>query len=70
MGLTITLTLTGQTGKILGTFGKSGKLKVRLETEIPEEKMEEVLGSEVTLKYKKSIWQEKGKKQKNKFKFN
>ena len=46
----------------MGTFGKSGKLKVRLDNDIPEDKMEEVLGSEVMLKYKKSIWQEKGKK--------
>jgi ribosomal 30S subunit maturation factor RimM len=46
------MTQTGQTGTILGTFGKSGKLKVRLNTEIPADIMEDqtqLLNTEVTL---------------------
>eukprot|EP00356_Strombidium_inclinatum_P010199 CAMPEP_0170496980 /NCGR_PEP_ID=MMETSP0208-20121228/23346_1 /TAXON_ID=197538 /ORGANISM="Strombidium inclinatum, Strain S3" /LENGTH=188 /DNA_ID=CAMNT_0010773657 /DNA_START=1176 /DNA_END=1739 /DNA_ORIENTATION=+ len=41
------------TGKILGTFGKSGKLKVRLDSDLPATAMEDpstVLNSEVHLK--------------------
>ena len=59
VGLRVKLAINGQEGSILGTFGKSGKLKVRLETEIPPELMEEskeLLGTEVHLMYKKSIW--------------
>ena len=41
LNLTVTLKETGQTGKILGTFGKSGKLKVRLDSDIPAEMMED-----------------------------
>lgn len=62
VGLTITVTLTGQKGKILGTFGKSGKLKVLLDDEIPAEFLEDpkqLLNSEVQLKYKKSVWGKK-----------
>ena len=72
LGLKVTLSLTEQTGQILGTFGKSGKLKVRLDTDIPKEFMDDqkaILNTEVVLMYKKSIWQEKTKKIKNKFKF-
>jgi len=47
---------------------------VQLESDIPEEFLEDqkkILNSEVTLKYKKSVWEDKsGKKAKNKFKFN
>ena len=46
-------------GKITGSFGKSGKLKVRLEQEIPDELMEDpdkILNTEVILHYKKSVW--------------
>ena len=35
LGLEVTLKETGIKGKILGTFGKSGKLKVRLDKELP-----------------------------------
>jgi ribosomal 30S subunit maturation factor RimM len=59
MGLKVTLKHTGQTGQITGTFGKSGKLKVRLDTDIPPEMIEDqtqILNSEVQLIYKKSIW--------------
>ena len=73
MGLKVTLKLTGQTGQIIGTFGKSGKLKVRLDTDLPPEMIEDqtqILNTEVQLIYKKSIWQDKGKKAKNKFRFN
>lgn len=31
LGLTVVLTATGQRATIMGTFGKSGKLRVRLE---------------------------------------
>ena len=50
VGLMVTVTLTGQQGKILGTFGKSGKLKVMLDDEIPAEFIEDpkqLLNSEV-----------------------
>ena len=67
IGLKLKVMATDQDGTILGTFGKSGKLKVRLETATPEGA--DILGSEVHLFYKKSIWEDKGKK-KNKFKFN
>ena len=67
LNLEVTLTKFGIIGKIIGSFGKSGKLKVRLDDELPEEQ-DEILGSEVVLKYKKSVWSDK--KAKNKFKFN
>ena len=73
LGLKLELVATGQVGTIQGTFGKSGKLKVRLESEIPKELLENpknLINSEVQLRYKKSIWQDKKKKMKNKFKFN
>ena len=57
----------------MGTFGKSGKLKVRLDNELPQEVMAEqkkILGSDVQLYYKKSVWEDKKNKIKNKFKFN
>ena len=72
VGLTITLSMNGIKGKILGTFGKSGKLKVRLESELPSDAAEQkkFLGSDVQLYYKKSVWEDKKNKIKNKFKFN
>ena len=39
-GLKVTLALTGQTGTILGSFGKSGKLKVKLDSELSQEIIE------------------------------
>lgn len=36
VGLRVVLTDTKQTGVIQGTFGKSGKLKVRLDEPLPE----------------------------------
>jgi hypothetical protein len=51
-------------GKITGTFGKSGKLKVRLDDPISSEVDPKTLvGSEVRLDYKKSMM----KKQANRF---
>ena len=49
----------------MGTFGKSGKLKVRLDDPIgPDVDLKELVGSEVELKYKKNMM----KKQANRFK--
>jgi ribosomal protein L35AE/L33A len=59
-GLKVTLTVTKQVGKIEGTFGKSGKIKVRFDTPITED----VVGSQCELYYKKNMM----KKQANKFK--
>ncbi len=50
-GLKVILTETKQVGKIEGTFGKSGKLKVRLETPITTE----IVNSQVELHYKKNM---------------
>ena len=36
-GLKVVLTETGQSGKIEGTFGKSGKIKVKLDEPIAED---------------------------------
>ena len=46
----------------MGTFGKSGKLKVKLREPLPED-TQGILGSEVQLRYKKNMM----KKQANKF---
>lgn len=56
--------LGGATGKITGTFGKSGKLKVRLDEPL-EATVDQraLLGTEVVLNYKKNMM----KKQANKF---
>lgn len=74
IGLKVTLALTGQTGYILGSFGKSGKLKVKLDSDLSQEIIEnqkDILNTEVRLWYKKSVWRSKNeKKVKNKFKFN
>ena len=74
IGLKVTLALTGQTGYILGSFGKSGKLKVKLDSDLSQEIIEnqkDILNTEVRLWYKKSVWSSKNeKKVKNKFKFN
>ena len=62
--------LGGAKGKIVGTFGKSGKLKVRLHEPFDESQIvggsdtKSLVGSEVLLKYKKNMM----KKQANKFK--
>lgn len=65
MNLPVTLTAcNGAKGKIIGTFGKSGKLKVRLEEPIDASvDQRTLLGSEVVLRYKKNMM----KKQANKF---
>ena len=65
LNLKVTLSaLGGAVGKITGTFGKSGKLKVRLEEPLGEEvDRKALLGSEVLLRYKKNMM----KKQANKF---
>lgn len=73
VGLKVKLVAADITGVILGTFGKSGKLKVRLDSALPAEMVEDqskLLSTEVHLNYKKSIWQDKAKKIQNKFKFN
>ena len=73
VGLKVELLEVKIKGTILGTFGKSGKLKVRLDNELPAEMVEDhklILNTSVTLKYNKSIWQDKSKIVKNKFKFN
>jgi len=72
IGLEVTITkLGGQKGKIMGTFGKSGKLKVRMEEPIDVARIEgddgdvkALVGSEVLLRYKKNMM----KKQANRFK--
>ena len=65
MNLPVTLAACqGAKGKIIGTFGKSGKLKVRLEEPLdPSIDQRALLGSEVILRYKKNMM----KKQANKF---
>ena len=58
MNLPVTLTgcNNGAKGKIIGTFGKSGKLKVRLEEPLdPAMDQRALLGSEVILRYKKNM---------------
>ena len=64
MNLKVTIALTGQQGTIFGTFGKSGKLKVRLEGEglgtiQDEELLAKLVNSEVELKYKKNMMKAK-----------
>ena len=52
----MTLTETGQKGRIIGTFGKSGKLKVRLETPLdPDTDFKSLVGNQVELNYKKNM---------------
>lgn len=56
----------GAKGKIIGTFGKSGKLRVRLDEPLDDAVMADsraIVGSEVLLSYKKNMM----KKQVNKF---
>ena len=59
MNLPVTLSAcNGAKGKIIGTFGKSGKLKVRLDEPLEEAVMADsraILGSEVLLRYKKNM---------------
>ena len=66
MNLPVTLTAcNGAKGKIIGTFGKSGKIKVRLEESMDPSVVDPkaILGTEVILRYKKNMM----KKQANKF---
>ena len=59
------MALGGATGKITGTFGKSGKLKVRLDEPLNASiDQKALLGTEVQLYYKKNMM----KKKANKFK--
>ena len=57
MNLPVTLTaLGGAEGKIFGTFGKSGKLKVHLKEPMDASvDQRALLGSEVLLSYKKNM---------------
>ena len=65
LNLRVTLpALGGAMGKITGTFGKSGKLKVRLDEPLGADvDQRALLGSEAILNYKKNMM----KKQVNKF---
>ena len=65
LNLKVTLaSLPGRVGTIIGTFGKSGKLKVRLDEPLdPDFDARSLVGSEVILRYKKNMM----KKQANKF---
>lgn len=62
-GLKVTLTATKQTGRIEGLFGKSGKIKVRLDEPLTVDPSE-IVNSQIELHYKKNMM----KKQANKFK--
>ena len=67
MNLKVTLALTGHKGTIFGTFGKSGKLKVRLEGDglgsvTDEEILANLVGSNVELRYKKNMMKHKANK--------
>jgi hypothetical protein len=57
MNLPVTLSACGGAkGKIIGTFGKSGKLKVRLDESLDETvDQRALLGTEVLLSYKKNM---------------
>ena len=60
------LTETGQSGKIDGTFGKSGKIKVKLDEPIADDiDLSKLVNSSIELHYKKNMM----KKQANKFKW-
>jgi hypothetical protein len=63
-GLKVKLASTGQEGQIVGTFGKSGKLKVMFSEPLQNWNDPSLVGSDVVLTYKKSMM----KKQANKFK--
>lgn len=65
VNLVVTITETGQKGRITGTFGKSGKMKVKLENPLdPDTDFKALQGTQVELNYKKNMM----KKQANKFK--
>lgn len=59
MNLPVSLTAcNGAKGKIIGTFGKSGKLRVRLDEPLDAAVMADtkaIVGSEVSLRYKKNM---------------
>jgi len=61
--LKVKIVSTGQEGSIVGTFGKSGKLKVMFSEPLTEWNDPTLVGSDVVLSYKKSMM----KKQVNKF---
>ena len=60
------MALTGHQGVITGTFGKSGKLKVRLDGEglagTEKEVLQEIVNSEIQLRYKKNMMKHKANK--------
>jgi len=53
-GLRVQLALTKEWGKIEGTFGKSGKIKVKLEEPITVDP-KELVGTQIELHYKKNM---------------
>ena len=57
LNLKVTLTAcNGAVGRIVGTFGKSGKLKVRLDETLPASVDQRALvGTDVLLSYKKNM---------------
>ena len=56
INLVVKLTETGQRGRIIGTFGKSGKLKVKLEDPLdPSIDPKTLHGTQVQLNYKKNM---------------
>ena len=56
VNLVVTLSETGQKGRITGTFGKSGKLKVKLETPFDSDTdFKTIVGTQVELNYKKNM---------------
>lgn len=55
-GLKVILTETKQTGKIEGTFGKSGKIKVKLDEPIDGSvDLSTIMNSQIELHYKKNM---------------
>ena len=54
-GLRVKLTETGTWGKIEGLFGKSGKIKVRMEEPIEADLLDNLVGSQVELHYTKNM---------------
>lgn len=55
MGLKLKLKGLNLVGTIVGTFGKSGKIRVRFDDELPEDQTT-LLGVELELLYKYTIW--------------
>ena len=53
-GLRVQLSVTKEWGKIEGTFGKSGKIRVRMDEPIQVD-LKEIVGSQIELHYKKNM---------------